>query len=143
MYTMDGQRTRIAGLNFSNKRPVSGETVTIAAYLQWYDKKARRWEPVERKKVEIYVDNEKAGEALTNHIGYFTFDYKFRVIGNHIVEIKFGGFRDRFLECSISRTLKVITEAQKRNLEKHVKIITAISIIAILIVIVLAFLLST
>lgn len=140
---MVSKRTRIAGLSFSNKRPVKDETVTIAAYLQWYDQKSKRWEPVERKNVEIYIDNEKAGDALTNHIGYFTFDYTFRELGNHIVELKFSGFREYFLECSVSRTLKVITESQKKSLEKHVRIITAISLIGILLVIILAFLLST
>ncbi|HID43623.1 MAG TPA: hypothetical protein EYP30_07630 [Archaeoglobaceae archaeon] len=140
---MVSQRTRIAGLSFSNKRPIIGETVTVAAYLQWYDQKAKRWEPVERKKVDVYIDNEKVGEVITDHLGYFTFECEFRSLGNHIVEIKFDGFRDYFMECSVSRTLKVITESQKRNLEKHVKIITVIALLILLTVIILAIRLST
>ncbi|MFP4558746.1 MAG: Ig-like domain-containing protein [Archaeoglobaceae archaeon] len=128
-------KTRIAGLNFSDKRPVKGEEVIIAGYLQWYNKKGKNWEPVENKNVDVRVDGEKAGESKTDHNGYFVFENTFKVLGEHSVEVKFDGSRN-FAPSGAASSLSVITEKQRRNVEKIIKIVLAaiglIIVIAIL-----------
>lgn len=128
-------KTRIAGLNFSDKRPVKGEEVITAGYLQSYNKEEKKWEPVEKKNVEIYVDGEKAGDSKTDYNGYFSFEHSFKELGDHNVEVKFGGSR-KLAYTGASSSLSVITEKQKRNVEKILKIVLAAIILVVVIAIV-------
>lgn len=130
-------KTRIAGLNFSDKKPIRNEEVIIAGYLQSYNKKEKKWEPVENKNVEVRVDGEKAGESKTNHNGYFTFEYTFKNLGDHTVEAKFDGSR-RFAQTGATSSLSVITEKQKRTVDKIAKIVLlAIGLIIVIAVLAL------
>lgn len=128
-------KTRIAGLNFSDKKPVKDEEVIIAGYLQSYNQKEKKWDPVEKKNVEIYIDEERAGDSKTDHNGYFSFAHTFKSLGDHSVEVKFDGSR-KLAQTGASSSLSVITEKQKRNVERIVKIVLAalglIIVIAIL-----------
>lgn len=128
-------KTRIAGLNFSDKRPVRGEEVIIAGYLHSYNKKDKKWEPVENKNIEIYIDGEKAGDSKTGHTGYFSFAYTFKVLGGHRVEVRFNGSR-KSAQTGASSSLSVITEKQRRNVEKILKVV----LVAIGLIIVIAIL---
>ncbi len=127
--------TRVAGLNFSDKKPVKGEEVLIAGYLQSYNKKERKWEPVENKNVEVRVDGERAGDSRTDHNGYFSFEHNFNVLGDHTVEVRFEGSQN-LAKTGASNSLSVITQKQRRNVERMVKIVLAaiglIIVIAIL-----------
>ncbi len=117
-------KTRIAGLNFSNKKPVKDEEVTIAGYLQSYNKKERKWEPIEKKNVEIRIDEQRAGDSKTDHNGYFSFEHSFKDLGDHTVEVYFDGSQ-KFAQTGASSSLSIITEKQRRNVERIVKIVLA------------------
>jgi|Deesub1362A_J573_1020465.scaffolds.fasta_scaffold01034_8 hypothetical protein len=136
---MHPERTRIAGLNFSDKRPVLGEDITIAGYLQWYDQKGKRWEPVERKRIELYIDNVKMAESNTDYSGSFEFEHSIDEPGEHVVEVKFPGFREYFLECSKARTLRAITAEEKRRIEKLTNIVFLSALLLILLLIIFSF----
>ncbi len=128
-------KTRIAGLNFSDKKPVRNEEVIIAGYLQSYNKKEKKWDPVENKNLKILIDEEKVGESKTDHNGYFSFKHIFTALGDHTVEVVFERTQ-RFAQAGATSSLSVITEKQKRNVERIAKIVLAfiglIIIIAVL-----------
>lgn len=124
--------TRIAGLNFSDKKPVKGEEVLTAGYLQSYNKKERKWEPVENKDVEIHIDGERAGDSKTDHNGYFSFKHSFNALGDHTVELRFKGSQN-LAKTGVSNSLSVITEKQRRTAERIVKIaLLAIGLIIVI-----------
>lgn len=135
--TSEGSRikTRIAGLNFSDKSPVKGEEVTIAGYLQSYDQKGKKWDPVEKKKVELYIDGERIEEDSTDYNGNFSFGYTFETLGEHGVEVKFDGTQE-YAQISGSSLLKVITEKQRKKIDKILKVLVAALALIILIAII-------
>ncbi|MFO7967903.1 MAG: hypothetical protein R6U44_09940 [Archaeoglobaceae archaeon] len=117
-------KTRISGLNFSDKRPVRDEEIIIAGYLHSYNQKEKKWDPIEKANVEIYIDRQRAGDVKTDHTGYFSFENAFKTLGEHTVEVKYGGSRN-FAQTGASSSLSVITEKQRRNVERIIKIVLA------------------
>ncbi|RLI89625.1 MAG: hypothetical protein DRO98_00625 [Archaeoglobales archaeon] len=116
---MEQRETRIAGLHFSDARPVVGEEIVIAGYLQWYDRKGKMWVPVEHKKVTLYVDNVKVAESVTDHSGRFEFRQSFS-FGEHSIDAKFEGSPG--LEASqASKKIKVITAQQREGIRRLVR----------------------
>ncbi|AEA46956.1 hypothetical protein [Archaeoglobus veneficus] len=133
---MGQHETRIAGLHFSDARPAVGEEITIAGYLQWYDRKAKSWMPAEHKKVSLYVDSVKVAEATTDHSGRFEFRQSFG-IGEHGIEVRFDGIPG-YEASQASRKIKVITAHQKERVRKLVRSAVIIGVLLIFVFMVLS-----
>jgi len=133
---MEQHETRIAGMHFSDARPVAGNEVIIAGYLQWYDKKAKSWMPAEHKKVELYVDNVRIAESITDHSGRFEYRQRFSV-GEHGVDVRFEGLPG-FEPSQKSKKIKTITKQQKERMEKIVRNVVIIGALLILVFMVLS-----
>ncbi len=113
------KKTRIAGLHFSDARPVTGEKVRIAGYLQWYDEDTMRWIPAEHKKVKLLVDGVEVAETTTNTFGEFVFETDFS--GEHEVEVVFEG--TPLMEgCSVKKRVVAMSENSKKRFLKMVKL---------------------
>jgi len=113
------RKTRIAGLHFSDARPVVGEKVKIVGYLQWYDEETMRWVPAEHKKVKLLVDGVEVAETTTNTFGEFTFEVSFT--GEHEVEVVFEG--TPLLEgCSVKKRVVAMSEDSRKRLMRLVRI---------------------
>jgi len=130
---MEQRRTRIAGLHADNTRPAVGEEVRISGYLQWYDDKAKRWEPL-RAWVKIYVDGFEVGRTATKPDGSFEFRYSSSITGKRKIEVRFVG-DIRYKPCKKEIGIEVITLEQRRRIELLMKI--AFALISALIIIVL------
>lgn len=134
-------RTRIAGLSFSDKRPVREEPVLVAGYIQWYDTVKRIWNPLEGGKVGVFIDNEMMGEVTADHNGYFIFEYVPTNMGEHFLEVKFEGTND-FEESKVIRTIKIIPESQRRRILRLTNLLVIGGILIILLLFILALWLS-
>ena len=116
---MEQRETRIAGLHFSDARPVVGEEIVIAGYLQWYDRKGKMWMPAEHKKVVLYVDNVRVAESVTDHSGRFEFRQSFS-FGEHGIDVRFDGVPG-FEASQTSKKIKVITAQQREGIRRLVR----------------------
>jgi len=130
-------RTRIAGLSFSDKRPVREEPVLVAGYIQWYDSRKKMWMPLEGEKVNVFIDNEVVGDVTANHNGYFVFEYVPSTLGEHLLEVKFEG-TEEYEESKVIRTIKIIPESQRRRVLKLTNIMVIGGILIILLIFLLA-----
>ncbi len=129
------KKTRIAGLHFSDARPVVGEKVRITGYLQWYDEETMRWIPAEHKKVKLLVDGIEVSETVTNAFGEFNFETSFS--GEHEVEVVFDG--TPILEgCSVKKRIVAMSEDSKKRLMRLVRITAILIVLALSIVLLLA-----
>jgi hypothetical protein len=120
--------TRIAGLHVSDARPVVNEPVIIAGYLQWYDLAMRQWEPL-KDKIKLIIDGKEVEELRTDYSGRFSFEYAF-TIGEHVIEARYDGKvkYDGTLEydfCKSMLTVKTITEGQRKELERIIRLVFA------------------
>ncbi|RLI88240.1 MAG: hypothetical protein DRO98_03395 [Archaeoglobales archaeon] len=106
-------RTEIRGLHFSDKKPAVGEEITIAGYLQFYDKDKRMWLPIEGS-LDVYVNGRKKGRVSTVGNGYFSFPMVFDEAGEYTVEIKFAGSRE-YLGCGVPTPISVVPKKEKEE----------------------------
>ncbi len=130
------KKTRIAGLHVDDSKPVTGEEITISGYVQFYDERARRWEPL-RTWVKLYVDGIEVDRTASKPNGSFEFHYSSRITGRKKVEVRFAG-DERFKPCKKEITIEVITQEQKRRTEWLAKI----ALLVFFLLIVIVFLLS-
>jgi len=133
------KKTRIAGLHFSDARPVKGERVVITGYLQWYDEELKSWQSAEHKRIELIADGEKIGESVTDTNGKFVFEVSFT--GEHELEFVFNG--TPLLEgCRITKSVAAISEEKKKRISKIAKLVFILLALLLAAVLVIAFLLS-
>ncbi len=134
--TAERKKTRIAGLHTDNSKPVAGEEITIAGYLQFYDKKAKRWEPL-RAWVKLYIDGIEVDRTATKPNGSFEFRYSSNITGRKKVEVRFAG-DERFKPCKKEISIEVITQEKRERTERLAKLALLILFILIVIVFVLS-----
>ncbi len=134
------KKTRIAGLHADNSKPVAGEEITIAGYLQFYDNKTKRWEPL-RAWVKLYVDGIEVDRTATKPNGSFKFRYSSNVTGKKKVEVRFAG-DNRFKPCRKEISIEVVTQEQRKRTERFVKLALIIFFTLIVVVFVLSIVLS-
>ena len=132
---MGKAKTRIS-LHTSNKKPVSGEEVTFAGYLQVYDSDEKRWDPL-RGKLMLFVDGEKVKEFSSNNYGYFEVEHSFKIPKKYDVEVRYEGSA-KAKACMAGMRVEVLTEEQKSKIGKVVRIF----LVFVLFILLLAFLLS-
>lgn len=133
------RKTRIAGLHFSDARPVKGEKVVITGYLQWYDEELKSWQPAEHKKVELIVDGEKIEESVTDTDGKFVFEVS--LTGEHELEFVFNG--TPLLEgCRVRKKVAAMSEEKKKSILKIAKLVFILFTLMLAAVLAIAFLLS-
>jgi len=138
--SVEKKKTRIAGLHADNSKPVAGEEAIIAGYLQFYDDKAKRWEPL-RAWVNLYVDGIEVDRTATKPNGFFEFRYSSNITGKKKVEVRFAG-DDRFKPCRKEISIEVITQEQRKRTERLAKLALIIFVILIVVVFVLSVILS-
>lgn len=137
---MEKRRTRIAGLHVDNSKPVTGEEITISGYLQWYDKKAKRWEPL-RGWLKLYIDGREIGRVASKPDGSFEFKYSSNLTGKRKVEVRFAG-DPRHESCKKELVIEVITSEQRRRIEKIAKIAFVVFTVLIVLIFVISLVLS-
>lgn len=137
---MERKRTRIAGLHADNSKPVAGEEVRISGYLQRYDEKSKRWEPL-RGWVKLYIDGLEVDRVASKPDGSFEFIYSSNITGKRKVEVRFAG-DPRHESCKREIVIEVITSEQRRRIERILKIAFTSFIILLLIVFAISLILS-
>ncbi|HIP24853.1 MAG TPA: hypothetical protein EYG81_00065 [Archaeoglobus profundus] len=133
-------RTRIAGLHVDNSKPVSGEEIRIAGYLQWYDESAKRWEPL-RDWVKLVIDGLEIARTITKHDGSFEFKYSSVLTGKKKIEVRYAG-KEKYKPCKGEITIEVITKEQRKKFERVAKIALIVLFVLIVIIILLSILLT-
>jgi len=133
-------RTRIAGLHVNNSKPVRGEEIKIAGYLQWYDEKAKRWEPL-RDWVKLVIDGFEIARTLTKHDGSFEFKYSSSSTGKKKIEVRYAG-KEKYEPCRGEITVEVITEEERKKVERVAKIALIVLFVLMVIIILLSILLT-
>ncbi len=137
---MKRKKTRIAGLHTDNSKPVAGEEVKISGYLQFYDEKARRWEPL-RAWVKLYVDGIEVDRAASKPNGSFEFRYSSNITDRRKVEVRFPG-DERFKPCGKEISIEIITREQRERTERLAKIALIILLSLVLLVFAVSILFS-
>ncbi|GEM_PF-689083 len=135
-------KTRIAGLYASNARPVTGETVTISGYLQWYDPELRRWEPLEGGDLKLLIDGVEVGNTRSGYGGFFAFTHVFKEAGKYTAEVRYGGTRKYEPSDPSSIVIKVMTEEQRRKIIKLLRFVVIGFILLIAAIVSIAILLT-
>ncbi len=127
------KKTRIASLHADNAKAVVGEKVTISGYLQWYNERERRWEPL-RGWLKVYVDGVEVGKTASRPNGSFEFKYTSSVTGRRSVEVRFPG-DPRHKPCKREIKIEFLSQEQKKRIDRMIKIAFALISALILIVI--------
>jgi hypothetical protein len=130
---------RIAGFHVSNARPVVGEAITISGYLQWYDPLLRRWEPLVGS-VKLLINWTKIKEIVSTPDGYFLFTHVFNRVGSYVVEARYDDKKYRPYEPP-KIVVRVITEEQKKRMERMVRLLVAGIELLIVVIVAIAILL--
>lgn len=134
------KKTRIAGLHADNSKPVAGEEITIAGYIQFYDERLKRWEPL-RAWVKLYVDGIEVDRTASKPNGSFEFRYSSNITGRKKVEVRFAG-DDRFKPCRKEISIEIITQEQRKKTERLAKLALIIFFVLIVLVFVLSLIFS-
>ena len=137
---VEKKKTRIAGLHVNDSKPIAGEEVIISGYVQFYDERAKRWEPL-RAWVRLYVDGIEVDRTASKPNGSFEFHYSSKITGKRKVEVRFAG-DDRYKPCRKEIFIEVITREQKERTEKLAKIALLIFFLLIALVFLLSVVLS-
>ncbi len=130
------KKTRIAGLHVNDSKPVVGEEVIVSGYVQFYDDKAKRWEPL-RTWVRLYVDGVEVDRTASKPNGSFEFRYSSRITGKRKVEVRFAG-DERFKPCRKEIFIEIVTKEQKVKAERLAKIVLVLFFLLIALVFVLS-----
>jgi hypothetical protein len=111
-----GFTTRFSNFGASPGRVVVGGTVTIGGKLEWHFWPFCNWISLDGKKVEIYLDGTKMGEATTEEGGVFRFYWTPQAVGTYYVKAHYPGEWPTYEPCDSSPVkVEVITEEQARQ----------------------------
>ncbi len=120
---MAKSRTRIS-LHTSDKKPSVGEEVTFSGYLQVYDGRLKRWDPL-KGKLMLFVDGIKIREFSSDNYGCFEVKHTFRIPKRYDVEIRYDGSA-KTKACMAGMRIEVLTKEQKNRIRKIIRIFTSL-----------------
>ncbi|RLI77521.1 hypothetical protein DRP05_09900 [Archaeoglobales archaeon] len=129
-------RTRISGLHASSKKPSMGEDVLFSGYLQVYDGELKRWDPL-KGKLMLYVDGIKVRDFASDNYGYFEVEHTFNIPKKYDVEVRYDGSA-KTKACMAGIKVEVLTEEQRRRVEKIIKMFGTVILLLLLLFLLLS-----
>jgi hypothetical protein len=126
-----GYTTRFSDFGVTPSRLPVGGTVTITGKLQWHFWPFCNWISLDGKKVEIYVDGGKVGEATTQEGGVFRFYWTPQAVGTYYVKAYYPGEWPLYNACESSPVkVEVITPEQYKQEQQQQQAMTWVIVIA-------------
>jgi len=111
--------TRIVDFSVSDTRPAVGSDVLIKGTLQTHTPILCWWEGLGNERVDILVDDNVVGSALSGGDGVFYFIWKPATVGSYLVKARYPGSW-KFDPCeSTPIRVNVVSEEEKRAEEQR------------------------